>query len=425
MDEVLFSNIRLKKNTFYFIYAGEVKAYGVNTFLKEALSRKLRKQVEFIAIIPDMLEEYHYENVMVVNPVGQRLCLETGKKVSCRIPARLFASAVSQNREVLRLVDSLLKAQQEVFIYMFESLPEFTLDRLPGVRVIGPEADLSHKWNNKIYQHQAFNVSVPMPNFTVCDGVTDMVEQTNTLWRKWKDGIFVSLEYSASGSNSCAIYSKEDMLQKMKNKFENPDARYLITEYIPHIYDPTVLAVVANENDVYVGGVADQHIVDINKFRGSTFPSMLPIGVTDELKAYTKIIGKQLGRTGYRGIFGCDYIVDKEGNIFFVEVNARKQGTTMEMCCTLENNLPDGSATLPELEYYAVTESRFPANTVEMSGNPRSIHWGTYNYKLEHDILTNGRVSMAVSRNQKMKGPCSERLPPARRWMKNSVLWNI
>ena len=38
---------------------------------------------------------------------------------------------------------------------------------------------------------------------------------------------------------------------------------------------------------------------------------------------------------------------------------------------------------LPELEYYAVTESRFPPHTVEMNGNIRNIHWGTYNYKIE------------------------------------------
>jgi hypothetical protein len=47
---------------------------------------------------------------------------------------------------------------------------------------------------------------------------------------------------------------------------------------------------------------------------------------------------------------------------------------------------------LPELEYYAVTENRFPPHTVEMNGNIRNIHWGTYNYKIETRKLTIGYI---------------------------------
>ena len=64
----------------------------------------------------------------------------------------------------------------------------------------------------------------------------------------------------------------------------------------------------------------------------------------------------------------------------------------MEFCCTLEQSLPVGSPMLPELEYYAVQEGRFPDNAVEMASNPKCIHWGTYNYKLNSTVHTNGYV---------------------------------
>ena len=103
-------------------------------------------------------------------------------------------------------------------------------------------------------------------------------------------------------------------------------------------------------------------------------------------------MGKWLAQEGYRGIYGCDFLVDDNGKVFFLEVNARKQGTTMEFCCTLEQSLPVGSPMLPELEYYSVTESRFPENTIEMKENTKNIHWGTYNYKIDRMICTEGYI---------------------------------
>ena len=153
-----------------------------------------------------------------------------------------------------------------------------------------------------------------------------------------------------------------------------------------------MLAVVANEDDVYIAGVADQVIVDGNRFIGSNFPSTVNDEQRTKLYDYTIEVGKMLGRKGYRGIFGCDYLVDNDGEVFFLEINARKQETTLEFCFTLEQSLPEGSPMLTELEYYAVTENRFPPHFMEMNGNIRNIHWGTYNYKIEAKKLTTGYI---------------------------------
>jgi hypothetical protein len=104
------------------------------------------------------------------------------------------------------------------------------------------------------------------------------------------------------------------------------------------------------------------------------------------------LIGKWLGREGYRGIFGCDFLVTPDEDIRFLEVNARKQGTTLEFCCTLEQSLDKGAPSLPELEYYAVVEHLLPLNTKQMKGNPKNLHWGTYNYKIRHTVYTDGYI---------------------------------
>jgi metal-dependent hydrolase (beta-lactamase superfamily II) len=64
----------------------------------------------------------------------------------------------------------------------------------------------------------------------------------------------------------------------------------------------------------------------------------------------------------------------------------------MEFCCTLEQSLPSDSPMLPELEYYAVIHGKFPENTIELKKNIKNINWGTYNYKIDKTVFTQGYI---------------------------------
>ncbi len=68
MSDIYFSNFQLEEDTEYFLYIGELKNYGLNTYLKEALSHIFSRKFDFIAIIPDIFEQYDYENLIVINP---------------------------------------------------------------------------------------------------------------------------------------------------------------------------------------------------------------------------------------------------------------------------------------------------------------------------------------------------------------------
>jgi hypothetical protein len=388
MPDIYFSNYQLQDNVHYFLYIGELKNYGLNVYLKESLARIENRQFEFIAIVPDIFEQYDYQNLIVLNPEEEKYTCRYGRSVSCRIPANIFLSSVSQNRGVRALVQELLARQGNLYIYMYESMPEMTLDAIPGVSILGPDSYIAARLNSKIYQYQHLKKLVPVVDFDICRGLSDLIKTTDKLWPQWKDGIFVSLEYSAAGANSIIAHSFRDIVERFHEEHET----YLISRNIPHNYDPTVLAVVANEKSVYIAGVADQRIEKGTRFTGSTFPTRLSGETVNTLNTITRIVGKWLVKEGYRGIYGCDFLVDHQEKVFFLEVNARKQGTTMEFCCTLEQNLPLGSPMLPELEYYAVTQGRFPDNTVEMNNNVKNIYWGTYNYKIDDMIFTEGYI---------------------------------
>lgn len=388
MSDIYFSNLKIDPQKHYFLYVGELKNYGLNPFLKRALERIHGTAFDFIAIVPDVFEQYNYANLMVLNPLSHCEINGTGHKYNCRISARDFMGYVSAHPEVRAMVERLLDNQAQLYVYMYESLPEFTLADIPGVTLIGPCPSVAHKLNDKTYQYIHLPSAIPKVDFKICHGSDQVEALTDALWPKWKDGIFITEKYSAAGINSWVAYGPQDVSPRLKPSEQD----YLITRYMPHEYDPTVLGVVAGEERVYIAGVADQRIENGNRFTGSTFPSVLPDNCIDALCDHTRTIGRWMGGQGYRGIFGCDYIVDPHGEIYFLEINARKQGTTLEFCCTLEQSLPQGAPSLPEIEYFAVTEGVLPPQATEMLDNKHGLHWGTYNYKLSQTVSTNGYI---------------------------------
>ena len=68
MAEIYYSNFQLEEDTEYFLFIGELKNYGLNIFLKEALARIFNRKFDFIAVVPDVFEQYNYENLIVINP---------------------------------------------------------------------------------------------------------------------------------------------------------------------------------------------------------------------------------------------------------------------------------------------------------------------------------------------------------------------
>jgi hypothetical protein len=397
MSEIYFSNYRLEKDTHYFIYIGSIRNYGLNLYLKEALTKIYHRPFDFISIVQDAFARYPYPNLMVVNPLVKDFSRMHGKNGSCRLITKDFMSCVSSAPDVLQLVQQLLKRQKKVYIYMYQSMPEMTLNQWPGVVIIGPDSNISDRVNSKIFQYRSMEGLFPLPDYRVCMGLDAVIETTDPLWQQWTDGIFVSEEYSAGGLKSIVAHDADDILNRFKDKNQN----YLISRYIPHKDDPTVLGVVANEKDIYIAGVADQVIEQGTRFVGSVFPSIQKKTVITQLEQYTRRAGQWLASEGFRGMFGCDYLVDSRERIYFLEVNARKQGTATEFCCTLENTLPKGSAMLPELEYYAVFQEKFPEHSIEMRDNARMIHWGStiFEHGSEQDAfrrLAENRVKQEI-----------------------------
>jgi hypothetical protein len=391
VEEPYRHNLGLDQDTFYFLYIGEVKALGLNDFLVESLQRIYGRPVDYISIVPDVLSQLPRPNTIVVNPPAAEARSRTGVDHNIRLSTGLFASEVSRCRFVTDLVDRLVERQGHVYVNVFESRPELSIVDGDRVRLVGPDPKLARSLNSKLNQYEmACRLGIPVPSGGCCFSLHEAAWSAREMIVSGHS-VFFSQEYSAAGSNSMILTS----VREIETRFSDPDCGYLVTRYLEHDHDPTVLGIVANENDVYIASVADQKI-EGTRFKGSTFPTVLPDGTVMELKEMTRLVGRHLGELGYRGAFGCDYIVDPRGQVYFIEVNARKQGTTLETALTMKHRLP-GHPSFPELEFEAVINGRFPRLLEEMDSGSGSICWGTYNYKAERDLVVTSDLGPMAS----------------------------
>lgn len=390
LKEPLLENVRLDPHTYYFLYVGEIKAVGLNNFMRRPLERMYGRPVDFITIVPDVLTRYPDGNLIVINSKALETFNRTGKQCNIRIPAGIFAEEVSENPVVINLIDMILDRQSEVFVNVFEARNELSLTDDDRVRLIGPAPDLASTFNNKLIQYEMIKaLAIPVLSGKGCGSLDEAVTVAETYF-KAGDRVFVSGAYSAAGSNSIIANTSREI----RDRFPEQEGKLLVTRFVEHVHDPTVLGIVAGEGDVYIASVADQKVEE-TQFKGSTYPTVLDIETVRDLVEMTRTIGKHLGGQGYRGTFGCDYIVDHDGNIFFIEINARKQGTTLETTLTMIHHLP-AHPYFPELEFHAVTEGRFPDRSREMDPAKSRICWGTFNYKTDRDIVVNRDVEPMI-----------------------------
>jgi len=395
MDEPYFSNIHLDPTVTYFLFIGELKAYGLNHFVAKALEREFNTPFKAISIAPDLIDTAAFTDLAVFNPTAKSEMEAAGRKVAYRTPISTFSGRLSESAYINTLLETLLERQDHIFVWMFESRPELNLGHEGKITLLGPRADLIEQLNDKTWQYETFSKVAPVVDFMICCGTVALEQGLKELGERSPHGMFVSASHSAGGAQSMVCQCTEDAL----GRFTCPETHYLISGYTPHTHDPTVLAVVGNENEVYVAGVADMNIVDGNKFRGSTFPSILPANIQADLRDYTAAVGQELGKLGFRGIYGCDYIVTEDEDIFFIEVNARKQGTTMEFCSALEQLLPKGAPSLFDMEAHAVLHNGLPEDIQEPDFDAiinGDLHWGTFNHKVETDIITTGEIKQIL-----------------------------
>ena len=294
----------------------------MNNAMAASLSKKFGKEFRQIRIINAWPSAaYDKSNYIILNKRGYKLAKDLKKPVVFLPDYEDVNAEFTQNLFILQIAKKLLQKQRTVFVYPFTTAflelpsPEFT--------VLGPNNELAKNLDNKINQLKLFNkLGLPCNNARIFETKDDLLEHEYEVVPS-----YISATYTSGGNESGLIYSPE-MLHEFLAKLRliNKKNSFIVSDIFENIVlAPNVNALVTSDAKVFTLVLSDQ-ILQGNRYLGNIYPSAVSETHKHEIYAITEKIGKYLADQGYRGLFGCDFLINKAGELVVVDLNPRHQG---------------------------------------------------------------------------------------------------
>jgi predicted ATP-grasp superfamily ATP-dependent carboligase len=328
MDSILKYKIDndIVKNKYYYYFTLLSNRFDIlNDKFTEILSKKYNKQFKPIFILSSEPSKfYKKENYIIVNKnlVPVRKNEITEKIINLQDYEDL--NVEFKNSSFIRdIIKSLIKKQNEVFIYSFTSYGlDFKDER---VRVFGPNYKIVEKYDNKIEQIKLFkNLKLSVNETKIYNSFEDIKKIRD----KIDYPIFISPSFTSGGAENKIIFKEEDLdSYYLKLRKINLNKKFFVAKYIKDVVSsPNSTAIVCGKNDTRLILISNQILRGGMKHLGNVYPFETTKKINDIISDSTIKIGNYLSKIGYRGLFGCDFIVDKKENCYIVDLNPRRQG---------------------------------------------------------------------------------------------------
>ena len=345
-------NIFTNRREYFFSFLIDRFEYATLLW-KEALQNRFQKPFEPIFVVPARSNQYFRKaNFLVINQRAQKVQRDTGKKNFILLSENEdLTREFSRSFYVQNLIKKLILKQERVFL-----LP-FTTANLsfssPKVIVLGPDSKIATKYDNKVQHKLLFDkLGLPRNEVKIFKDLA-AVQRTVTQYP-----IFLSASFSSGGHES-RIISNSAQIGSFKHELRdiNRNNKFLAARFVEDVVlSPNTNAIVLGRNNTIVNCISDQ-ILRGNQYLGNIYPSKAAKRHKGIMRKTTEIVGNYLSRMGFRGIFGLDFIIDKNGSVFATDLNPRRQGgylchilvarskgidlIDLELRIFLHNNIPD------------------------------------------------------------------------------------
>lgn len=306
----------------YFFFLMGPRFDATAEMMAKSLERKTGKPHKPIFVYLGFPNEHYVkDNYIVINKQALRIAERTGLSTIYLPEYEDLNLEFLASDVVADITKKLSKKQPEVFVHALTS--SFLEKISPPLRVVGPEPMLATRLDSKIEQYKLFcQLGLPVIKaevVTTMQGVTDAVGE--------RAPRFVSASYTSGGYES-GIFFDTPMLKKFFNKVRSANHKrpFLVSDVFFNLtHAPNVNAIVLGEDDVRVLFIADQ-ILHGNRYLGNVYPTSVDSKHQSEIISITEKIGKHIAKEGYRGLFGCDFLIDSDGQMVIVDLNPRRQG---------------------------------------------------------------------------------------------------
>lgn len=247
---------------------------------------------------------------------------------------RLSTGNLLKDPSFQQLLDSQLPGYDLLTYKPAEIPPELT-----GRRVLSADESFTVKFENKANFRQLFGKGLPFPEYQIYD--RSELESTEASFRALigSSPKVIQDEQLIGGKGSFVVRDFADYRGTIKSLDElSTHERVVVSRYIEPARERTIQACVTKDG-VFAGPLQRQlvgHPLLTNKLitGGNKFCGVQILAADQDTKVHHQAgqiaqeIGQVMAGEGYRGIFGVDFLLDEDNNLYILEVNPRLTGVT-------------------------------------------------------------------------------------------------
>jgi hypothetical protein len=258
------------------------------------------------------------------------------------VPLKATVSWLGRSKQYGNSAVKLLRSKKFVTSFKNDSKRKFVMySPLDPPYKINPLAYLmnsptiAHAYENKRYFRDEFADLIRIPEYEI-RYMNELDKAAAYKELNLKYGRFMLQDEESSGSKGTyTIKSLDEYVGALKSLKKFSRGRTIVVSKYMH-GEPASIQVCITKYGVFNGGIQrqlidSQHLGNsslegANKWGGGEVGGEYPDIVHHQAQEIASIVGSQLAKHGYKGIFGIDLIITPQNEIYAIEINARLTG---------------------------------------------------------------------------------------------------
>lgn len=304
----------LTNNKNYFFYIFPPQFNFIADLWKDKLKKIYTQEFEPIFVSSFYNPRLEGKNYLILNSKNKFY-----KKQSFSLSARDLNKEFSNLDSVNDLIINLLKRQKEILVIPYTTSE--LIIKHKNVTILGPNSKIVNFLDNKANAYNLFKkLKLKCLNFKIFPNLAS-INLNNLIYPN-----FISASFSSGSSQSKILNNKEDFFNFKNNlNEENKKNKFVLVDYIDKKIAIESSAYVLSNNKIIILNIIDE-ISNGTICVGNIYPSSINDKIRKQIEYLTCKIGNYISSLGFRGNFGCGFILDKNNNLYISDLNPRKQG---------------------------------------------------------------------------------------------------
>ncbi|HSW79865.1 MAG TPA: ATP-grasp domain-containing protein [Candidatus Saccharimonadales bacterium] len=249
--------------------------------------------------------------------------------------AKFNTGHLLRNPDFQRLLEEKL-AGYDLLTYRPVTVP----DELKHRKFLLNDNKLAAKLENKVEFRRLFAGKINFPKYEIYDrSELESNEQTFEKILSGRQKIVIQDENLSGGKGTFIVDSFEEYIKAVSDLNSlSSHTRVVVSSAVKNSRERSIQCCIGSDG-IYIGPLqrqivrnpllANMNTVKGDKFCGASIDSSDQSGKTfDDALQVAEIIGTELKGMGYRGIFGVDFLLDENDELFVLEINPRLTGVT-------------------------------------------------------------------------------------------------